>query len=59
MKIDYENRERRNGILDFVLFAMPFIGILAILLSNDHPRTLKITALIATGIGLIGAVIFL
>jgi len=58
MDNNIKNRERKNGILDFVLFAMPLAGILAILLSNDRSRTTKFTALAAVVVGLIAAVIY-
>lgn len=58
MDNNIKNRERKNGILDFVLFAMPLAGILAILLSNDRSRTIKFTTLAAAVVGLIAAVIY-
>lgn len=58
MNSNKTNRERKDGILDFVLFAIPLAGVLAILLSNDRSRTMKITALAATVVGLIAAMIY-
>jgi len=37
---------------------MPLAGVLAILLSNDRSRTMKITALAATVVGLIATMIY-
>lgn len=58
MKNNKINKERKAGILDFVLLANPLVGILAILFSNDEPRNMKIAAIIATFIGLVAAVIY-
>lgn len=53
-----KNRERKNGILDLVFFALPIVGVLVVLLSNDRPRAMKMTAIIGTAVGLIAAVIY-
>lgn len=58
MNSNKKNREREDGILDFVLFAVPLVGIFAILLSKDRSRAMQTTALIATIVGLIATVIY-
>lgn len=52
------NKERKDGILDFVLFAIPLVGILFILFSKKESKNIKIASLIGTVIGLIIALIY-
>ncbi len=53
-----KNRERKDGILNFLLFAVPLVGILIILLSKDQHPTIKVITSIATLVGLIAGVIY-
>ncbi|GGH27482.1 hypothetical protein FAZ19_19025 [Sphingobacterium alkalisoli] len=57
MNSNKNNREREGGILDIAFLTAPLVGIFAILLSKDRSQAIKITALLATVVGLIAAVI--
>ena len=58
MKTSIKDKKERLGYLDFIFAEVPILGVMSVLLSNDQSKSRKVTAILATLVGVISAVIY-